>query len=97
MQTYLMFGRYSSEALQGISAERTEKAIAVVRKNGGNVKSMYAVLGEYDLCFIIDFPDIEKAMKTSVELYRLTRISFTTSLAVDIERFDKLMSDIKEI
>ena len=97
MPIFMMFGKYSSESLKGISSERTDKAIDVIKKNGGKVISMYAVLGEHDLVFTLDFPDAEKAMATSVELNRLTGISFTTSPVVEVEKFDKLMGEAKDI
>jgi len=49
-------------------------------------------LGEHDLVFILDLPDAEKALATSVALNRLTGISFSTSPVVEVEKFDKLIS-----
>lgn len=97
MPIFLMFGKYSSEALKGISAERTDKARALIEKNGGKIKSMFAVLGEHDLVFTIDFPDSEKALAASVALNRLTGITFTTSPVVDVAEFDRLMGEAKDI
>ena len=97
MPIFLMFGKYSPEALKGISPERTDKAVELIRKNGGQVVSMYAVLGEHDLVFTLDFPDAEKALATSVALNKLTGISFTTSPVVEVEKFDKLMTEAKNI
>jgi uncharacterized protein with GYD domain len=97
MPIFMMFGKYSSDALKGISADRTDKAVELIKKHGGAVKSMYAVLGEYDLVFVIDFPDAEKAMAASVSLRKLTGISFTTSPVVEVEKFDKLVGEAKEI
>ena len=91
MATYLMFGRYSLGALKEISAERTEKAAAVVKEHGGEVKAGYALLGKEDLVIIVDLPGTEQAMKTSIALTKLLGISFTTSPAVTIEDFDKMM------
>jgi uncharacterized protein with GYD domain len=51
------------------------------------------LLGEYDLLFCVTLPDIEEAIKASVALNKLTGISFTTSPAVTVETFDKLMSE----
>jgi uncharacterized protein with GYD domain len=92
MPIFLMFGKYSSEALKGISPERTNRAVELIRKNGGRVVSMYAVLGEHDLVFTLDFPDAEKALATSIALSKMTGISFTTSPVVEVEKFDKLMT-----
>jgi uncharacterized protein with GYD domain len=97
MPIFMMFGKYSSDALKGISPKRTEKAVELIRKNGGKVVSMYAVLGEHDLVFTLDFPDAEKALATSVALNKLTGISFMTSPVVEVEKFDKLMNEAKSI
>lgn len=97
MPIFMMFGKYSSEALKGISSERTDKAVEVIKKNGGKVISMYAVLGEHDLVLTLDFPDSEKALAASVALNKLTGISFTTSPVVEVEKFDKLITEAKNI
>ena len=93
MATYLMFGRYSLDAVKEVSAERTDKAIALIKKHGGEVKSGYALLGENDLVLIVDLPDVEQAMKTSVALTKLLGISFSTSPAVTVEDFDRMMEE----
>jgi uncharacterized protein with GYD domain len=97
MSIFLMFGKYSSEAMKDISPDRTEKAREVIQKNGGKIISMYAVMGEHDLVFTLDFPDADKAIATSVALYKLTGIHFTTSPVVDVEQFDKLVGEAKDI
>jgi uncharacterized protein with GYD domain len=91
MATYFMFGDYSPEAIKQISAERTDKAAALIQKNGGKLKSGYALLGEHDLVLIVELPDAEQAMKTSVALSKLTGIAFTTAPAVSVEDFDRMM------
>ncbi len=94
MATFFMLGKYSSDALKGISSGRTEKALKLVKKFGGEIKAMYALLGEIDLVFILTFPDMEKAMQASVALNKLTGISFTTLPALSVEEFDKLMDKV---
>jgi len=84
MATYFMFGKYSAEGMKGISAERTEKAAALVKKYGG----------EHDLVLIVELPGTEQAIKTSVALAKLTGISFSTAPAVSIEEFDKMMEEV---
>ena len=97
MPIFMMFGKYSSESLKGISEERTKKAVKLIQEHDGKVISMYAVLGEHDLVFTLDFPDTEKAVATSVALNELTGISFSTSPVVEVEKFDKLVAKAKEI
>lgn len=91
MATYFMFGKYSQDAVKGISAKRTNETIALLKKHGGELKAGYALLGEEDLVLIVDLPDTERAIKTSVALTKMTGISFRTAQAISIEDFDKLM------
>ncbi len=97
MPIFMMFGKYSTEAMQGISPERTEQAVQTIKANGGKVISMYAVMGEHDLVFTLDFPDAESAFATSLALKKFTGISFTTSPVVEVEMFDKLIAKVKEM
>ena len=97
MPIFMMFGKYSSDAFKGISPQRSDKAAALIKKHGGDIKSMYAVLGEHDLVFTIDFPDVDQAIAASVALQKLTGIHFTTSPVIEVEKFDKLIGEAKEI
>jgi len=90
MAKFLMLGKYSSEAIKGISSERTKKVVDTVEKSGGKVNTMYALLGDYDLAFVVDFPGNFEAMKASVTLSKLTGIAFHTSPAMTVEEFDKI-------
>jgi uncharacterized protein with GYD domain len=91
MATFIMFGNYSQESIRHISAQRTEQSKELIKQNGGELKSGYAILGKTDLVLIIEFPDTKKAMKASVELSKLLGISFMTAPAVSVEEFDQLM------
>ena len=76
-----------------MSAERTGKIVNQIKSFDGEVDSMYALMGEKDLVFIVNFPGIEQAMKASIALSKLTGISFATSQAVTVEEFDKLIGE----
>ena len=91
MATYVMFGKYSVEGMKGISAKRSDEAKSLIKKNGGELRAAYAMLGGTDLVMIVEMPDTARAMATSAALAKLTGIAFTTSPAVTIEEFDKLM------
>ncbi|MBI1976628.1 MAG: GYD domain-containing protein [Candidatus Omnitrophica bacterium] len=93
MATYYMFGKYSQDAVQGISADRTKEAVSVIKKLGGKVNSMHVLLGRYDLVLVVTLPSAEKVVKASIELARLTGIGFTTSEAIPVEKFDKLTGE----
>jgi uncharacterized protein with GYD domain len=91
MATYFMFGKYSKDAVKSISAKRTDRATAMIKENGGELKEGYALLGDYDLVLIVDLPDTEHAMQTSVALSGLLGISFSTVPAISVADFDKLV------
>lgn len=97
MPVFMMFGKYTTAAMAGISPERTGKAVEIIKKNDGKVISMYAVMGEHDLVFTLDFPDMEKALSASVALNKLTGITFTTSPVVEVEKFDSLIARAEHI
>jgi uncharacterized protein with GYD domain len=92
MATFCMFGKYSGSALKGISAERTKEGMKLIEKLGGKVQTMLALLGENDLLFIVDFPDLEKAMQASVALAKMTGIAFKTFPAIAVKKFDELVT-----
>lgn len=93
MATYIMLGKYTIGAINDISIERSKKATAVIEGCGGQLKAVYALLGEIDIVVIVDFPGLKDAMKASVELTKLLGISFSTSPAMGIEEFDKLVQE----
>lgn len=91
MATFVMLGRMSAESMKEISPQRTVDALALIKKYGGELKAGYAMLGKYDLILILDLPDKDQAIKTSVSLSRMLGVTFTTSPAITFDEFDKLM------
>jgi uncharacterized protein with GYD domain len=91
METYFMFGKYTSEAINAISARRTQQAVEAIKNLGGEVNAMHILMGEYDLLFCVTLPGNEAAIKASVELTRLTGIMFKTCPAISVEIFDRLV------
>jgi len=94
MATFFIFGKYNSEAFKAMSPSRTEMAVKLIEKHGGKIKSMHALLGEKDLVFITEFPGVEAAMKASISMTKLTGITFSTSQAIAIEDFDRLIAEV---
>jgi uncharacterized protein with GYD domain len=91
MPTFVMFGKYSIQAVKEISVLRTAKANAVIEDLGGEIEAGYALLGEIDLLLIVNLPGANEAMQASAELTKLLGIAFTTSPAVTVEEFDHLI------
>ncbi len=90
MATFLMLGKYTNQALEGISAKRTQKAEEVVDDYGGEIVAAYALLGFYDIALVVRLPGAEEATMVSMEVSKLTGVNFSTSAAVELERFDEL-------
>jgi uncharacterized protein with GYD domain len=86
-----MFGKYTQEAIKAASPERTKKAEELIRQCGGKVKAGYALLGDVDLVFILEFKNNEDVLKASLGLARMLGISFTSAPALEMEDFDKLL------
>ena len=94
MNRFFLFGKYSAGGIREISAERTAQVCGLVKKMGGEVHDIYALLGEYDLVLIVELPSMTDAMKAGIGLAQLTGISFSTSAAMRIEEFDRMAADL---
>ncbi len=91
MATFIMRGKYSTDAIKQISSERSVKAYQIIQQCGGANLSVYATMGEADILVIVDFPDVGDAMKASVGLAQELGVSFATVPALRAEDFDKLV------
>ena len=94
MATFLMFGKYSAQALKEMSPARTQKVTKKVKEMGGEVKAIYAMLGKFDLLLVVNLPGIDAAVKASLALSKMTGISFTTAPALPVEEFDKIIGQV---
>lgn len=92
MTTYFLTGTYGADALKGISRERTSDVTWMLEDMGGKVIAIYLLLGEKDLVIIADFPGMKEAIKGSINISKMTGISFTTSPAVTAKEFDDYMA-----
>ena len=94
MATYFMFGNYSHDSIKKISSRRTDETRELIERHGGKLSAGYALLGEKDLVLIVDMPNTEQAMKTSVALSKMLGVGFSTLPAVSVETFDKITEDL---
>jgi uncharacterized protein with GYD domain len=64
----------------------------VIEANGGQLRAAYALLGENDLVAIVELPDNDQAIRTSIALSKLLGVQFRTVPAVTVEEFDRLLA-----
>ncbi|MFC1501302.1 GYD domain-containing protein [Elusimicrobiota bacterium] len=91
MSKFYLFGKYSQDALKHASSDRTKKAVEIIEGFGGKVLSMDILVGEKDLVMVVDLPNTVSVIKASVELIKMTGIGFSSSPAMPVEDFDKLI------
>ena len=94
MRTFIMIGKYTMQALDEVSAERTRSVENYIKTLGGKVKEMFVLLGNYDVILIVELPSEEKAIQASLGLSRSTGIDFTTYPAVSAENFDTIAQQL---
>lgn len=94
MNSFILIGKYSPEAVKEMGADRTQKSTRLINELGGEVKAMFALLGGFDVVMIVDLPSTESAMKASLGLNILTGISFSTFPAVSINDFDRIIGEV---
>ncbi len=93
MATFIMTGKYSTDSLRQISAQRSGEANEIVRQCGGSISAAYATMGEADLLVITEFPAVEQAIQASVALSKALDISFATIPAITVADFDTLVGE----
>ena len=94
MNTFFLLGKYSSDAIHKMSGQRTREARQLIEKLGGRTTEIYALLGEHDLIFIVEFARMTDAMKASMALGKLTGISFSTAAAIPVDEFDEMVDEL---
>ena len=94
MQTFFFFGTYTPDAIEGIDARRTKQAEETITGFGGTLRSVYALLGEYDIVMIVDLPGVPEALQVSIALNQKTGISFSSSPALPVADFDRVASQV---
>ena len=64
----------------------------IISELGGEVVARYALLGDKDLVFIVNLPGVEEVFQASIKLHKLTGIAFSSTPAITVEKFDKILS-----
>ena len=96
MPEYIMLFHYTTKGLQNIkdAPSRIKNVKKLFEDNGAKVKTLYAVLGQYDTVCIADAPDDETIAKISLQISAQGNVQGETLRAFSEEQMVKLISQI---
>ena len=96
MSTYLILFKYTQKGTAAIkeSPKRVEQAMELARKLGGNVKSFYLLMGQFDTIFLLEAPNDETATKISMAISALGNVSTQTMRGFTLDEFKKMISEM---
>jgi uncharacterized protein with GYD domain len=90
MPLYVTLMKYTTEGIKGISAERGQQIRSLVESKGGKPVAGYALMGEWDVLSIWEYPDEKSAMSALVAIGKMGVFTTQTMTAVPVEEFQNL-------
>lgn len=96
MSTYLILFKYTQKGVAAIkdSPRRVEQAMEIAKKLGGNVKSFYLLMGQFDTVFLLEAPNDETATKISMAISAFGNVSTQTMRGFTLDEFKKMTSEM---
>ena len=96
MPAYLILFKYTQKGAAAIkeSPKRVEQAMEIAKKLGGNVKTFYLLMGQFDTVFLLEAPDDETATKISMAISALGNVSTQTMRGFTLDEFKKMTSEL---
>lgn len=88
MPTYIALGKFAEKGISNIkdSPTRVNEARATVKKMGGELKSFYYTMGQYDFVSVAEWPSNEAAMTFLLALGSLGNVKTETLVAIPVEQ-----------
>ena len=90
MPLYVTLMKYTTEGIKGISAERGQQIRNLVASKGGEPVVGYALMGEWDVLTVMEYPDEKSAMSALVAIGKLGIFTTQTMTAIPVEEFQNL-------
>lgn len=96
MPAYLILFKYTQKGAAAVkeSPKRVEKAMEIAKQLGGNVKSFYLLMGQFDTVFLLEAPNDETATKISLAISALGNVSTQTMRGFTLDEFKKMISEM---
>ncbi len=97
MPTYVMLANWTEQGMRAISdsPRRVDTAKKELEEMGGQFRSVYMTMGEYDLVMIYDAPDDAVAARFTLMLGKLGNVRTTSLKAFPEEAFRQIVNTIR--
>lgn len=97
MQKYLCLMQMTDQGIKDVknAPARVQHSINRVKELGGQITSIYTLLGEYDYAAVMEFPSDELAKAFLLELGSKGNVRTTTMRAFAQEEFADVVSKLK--
>ena len=97
MATYISLCHYTAEGIKAIkeAPKRLDKAKALARKLGGEMKKLYLTMGSYDVVAIYNLPDDEAAATFALMIGQTGAVSTVTLRAFSEAHYRSLVKALR--
>ncbi len=96
MPTYVMLARWTDQGIRAIeeNPRRIDAARKILQDMGGQFRSLYVTMGEYDLIVIYDAPDDAVAARFSLILGKTGNVRTSSLKAFPEEAFRQIIASL---
>src|SRR5215813_5202515 len=97
MRTYVMLANWTEQGMRSIgdSPKRVDTAKRTLEEMGGQFRSVYMTMGDYDLVMIYDAPDDAVAARFTLMLGTLGNVRTTSLKAFPEEAFRQIVNSLR--
>src|SRR5579863_10313663 len=97
MPTYVMLANWTDQGMRSIgdSPKRVDIAKKTLEEMGGQFRSVYMTMGQYDLVMIYDAPDDAVAARFTLMLGKLGNVRTTSLKAFPEEAFRQIVNSLR--
>jgi uncharacterized protein with GYD domain len=97
MPTYVMLANWTEQGMRAIndSPKRIDAAKKTMEEMGGQFRSVYMTMGEYDLVMIYDAPDDAVAARFTLMLGKLGNVRTVSLKAFPEEAYRQIVNSLR--
>ncbi|HXA22820.1 MAG TPA: GYD domain-containing protein [Acetobacteraceae bacterium] len=97
MPTYVMLAHWTEQGMRAIndSPKRIDAAKKTLEEMGGQFRSVYMTMGDYDLIMIYDAPDDAVAARFTLMLGKLGNVRTTSMKAFPEEAYRQIINSLR--